>query len=66
MSGLPGGEPGSTRPNWIVNAWNSAALDVLDYQWQIAADFCREADRLARSRRPMPIFRDRFTDRVGT
>lgn len=66
MSGLPGGEPGSTRPNWIVNAWNSAALDVLDCQWQIAADFCRETDRLARSRRPMPIFRDRFTDRVGT
>ena len=24
MSGLPGGEPGATRPNWIVNAWNSA------------------------------------------
>ena len=33
MSGLPGGEPGATVPNWIVNAWNSAALDVLDYQW---------------------------------
>ncbi|GAA2042729.1 sugar phosphate isomerase/epimerase [Agromyces tropicus] len=48
MSGLPGGEPGSTRPNWIVNAWNSGALDVLDYQWTIAADFWREIDRLAR------------------
>jgi len=48
MSGLPGGEPGATRPNWVVNAWNSAALDVLDYQWQIAADFWRETDRLAR------------------
>ena len=42
MSGLPGGEPGATRPNWIVNAWNSAALDVLDYQWKVAADFWRE------------------------
>ncbi|MGC5224549.1 sugar phosphate isomerase/epimerase family protein [Micromonospora sp. DT81.3] len=48
MSGLPGGEAGSTRANWIVNAWNSAALDVLDYQWGIAADFWRETDRLAR------------------
>lgn len=48
MSGLPGGEPGSTRTNWVVNAWNSAALDVLDYQWEIAADFWRETDRLAR------------------
>ncbi|KZX22828.1 sugar phosphate isomerase/epimerase family protein [Rathayibacter tanaceti] len=47
MSGLPGGEPGSTRVNWVVNAWNSAALDVLDYQWEIAADFWRETDRLA-------------------
>ena len=47
MSGLPGGEPGATRPNWIVNAWNSAALDVLDYQWEIAAAFWSEIDQLA-------------------
>jgi sugar phosphate isomerase/epimerase len=47
MSGLPGGEPGATRPNWIVNAWNSAALDVLDYEWAIATDFWREIDRFA-------------------
>jgi sugar phosphate isomerase/epimerase len=31
MSGLPGRESGSTRPSWIVDAWNSAALDVLDH-----------------------------------
>ena len=47
MSGLPGGEPGATVPNWIVNAWNSAALDVLDYQWDVAAKFWKETDRLA-------------------
>ncbi|GGF31175.1 sugar phosphate isomerase/epimerase family protein [Subtercola lobariae] len=47
MSGLPGGEPGVTQPTWIVNAWNSAALDVLDYQWGVAAEFWRETDRLA-------------------
>lgn len=47
MSGLPGGELGSTRPNWIVNAWNSAALDVLEYQWEVAAKYWRETDRLA-------------------
>ena len=47
MSGLPGGEPGATVTNWIVNAWNSAALDVLDYQWGIAARFWKETDRLA-------------------
>jgi sugar phosphate isomerase/epimerase len=48
MSGLPGGEPGATRPNWIVNAWNSAALDVLDYQWDVAAAFWKQTDALAR------------------
>lgn len=47
MSGLPGGETGATRTNWIVNAWNSAALDVLDYQWGIAVPFWRELDRFA-------------------
>ena len=48
MSGLPGGEPGAMRTNWIVNAWNSAALEVLDYQWEIVAGFWRDIDRLAR------------------
>lgn len=47
MSGLPGGEPGSTRVNWVVNAWNSAAIEVLDYQWDIAAAFWKETDALA-------------------
>jgi len=47
MSGLPGGEPGATRTNWIVNAWNSAALEVLDYQWQVAVPFWKEMDALA-------------------
>ena len=48
MSGLPGGEPGTRHPNWIVNAWNSAALDVLDYQWEIAAEFWSGIDQLAK------------------
>lgn len=47
MSGLPGGDPGALHQNWVVNAWNSAALDVLDHQWEIAAEFWRETDRLA-------------------
>jgi hypothetical protein len=48
MSGLPAGEPGGLRPNWVVNAWNSSALDVIDYQFDIAADFWAEIDREAR------------------
>jgi len=47
MSGLPGGEPAASHPNWIVNAWNSAALDVLDYQWEVAAAFWKETNVLA-------------------
>ncbi|MCP3426170.1 sugar phosphate isomerase/epimerase [Rothia sp. AR01] len=47
MSGLPAGEEGGTRPNWVVNAWNSAALDVLEHQWQVATPFWREIDELA-------------------
>ncbi len=47
MSGLPGGEPGTLHPSWVVNAWNSEALDVLDYQWEVAEKFWREIDREA-------------------
>jgi sugar phosphate isomerase/epimerase len=48
MSGLPGGEPGATVPNWVVNAWNSGSLDVLDYQWDdVAVPFWREINALA-------------------
>lgn len=48
MSGLPGGERSASYPNWIVNAWNSAHLDVLEYQWSVASVFWQEMDALAR------------------
>lgn len=48
MSGLPGGEPGATRPNWVVNAWSSGALDVLDFEWGVVVPFWKEIDALAR------------------
>lgn len=47
MSGLPGGEPSASVPNWVVNAWQSGALDILDYQWETATAFWREIDRYA-------------------
>lgn len=47
MSGLPGSEPNAKYPNWIVNAWNSAHLDVLEYQWSVAAKYWSEVDKLA-------------------
>jgi len=48
MSGLPGGEPGAKQVNWVVNAWNSAALDVIEYQMKVAAKYWSEVDKLAR------------------
>lgn len=47
MSGLPGGEPGAKYTNWVVNAWNSAALDVIEYQWEIATKYWSETNKLA-------------------
>jgi sugar phosphate isomerase/epimerase len=47
MGGLPGGEPGATRPNWVVNAWGTVYLDILDYQWDIVTKFWKEANALA-------------------
>jgi len=37
MSGLPGGHPGATTANWVVNPWDSQWLDVLDHQWNEVA-----------------------------
>lgn len=48
MSGLPGAEPGASRAHWEVNAWNSAALDVLEYQWSVAVPYWQEVDQIAR------------------
>lgn len=47
MSGLPGGEVGAKVPNWIVNAWNSGSLDVLEHQWNVANRFWSETDKFA-------------------
>jgi sugar phosphate isomerase/epimerase len=33
MSGVPGGHPGASVPNWVVNPWDSGYLDILEYQW---------------------------------
>jgi sugar phosphate isomerase/epimerase len=48
MSGLPGGHPGATWPNWIVNPWDSGYLDVLDHQWDQAVPYWTDIDRRAR------------------
>ncbi len=33
MSGLPGGGPGDTTPNWITSSWPLEAMEMLEWQW---------------------------------
>jgi sugar phosphate isomerase/epimerase len=49
MSGTPGSDPGAKYPSWVVNPWDGAYMDVLDYQWGVAAEFWTEIDALARA-----------------
>jgi sugar phosphate isomerase/epimerase len=49
MSGTPGSDPGARYPSWVVNPWDGVYLDVLDYQWGIAAGFWTEIDALAQA-----------------
>ena len=48
MSGTPGSDPDAKYPSWVVNPWDGVYMDVLDYQWAVAAEFWTEIDALAR------------------
>ena len=47
MSGTPGSDPGAKYPSWVVNPWDGVYMEVLDYQWGVAAEFWTEIDALA-------------------
>ena len=47
MSGLPGAEPGATRPNWGVNPWNTGVLDIVEHGWREAIPFWKRITGLA-------------------
>jgi sugar phosphate isomerase/epimerase len=48
MSGLPGGQPGATVANWVVNPWDSQYLDILDHQWNdVAIPFWKDVQARA-------------------
>ncbi len=49
MSGTPGSDPDAKYPSWVVNPWDGVYMDVLDYQWDVAATFWTEIDGLARA-----------------
>jgi sugar phosphate isomerase/epimerase len=50
MSGTPGSDPDARYPSWVVNPWDGVYLEVLDYQWDVAARYWSEIDALARAR----------------
>jgi sugar phosphate isomerase/epimerase len=50
MSGTPGSDPDAKYPSWVVNPWDGVYMDVLDYQWDVAAGFWTGIDALARDR----------------
>jgi len=50
MSGTPGSDPAAKYPSWVVNPWDGVYMDVLDYQWDVAAEFWTGIDALARAR----------------
>ena len=52
MSGLPGGAPGDTIPNWITStiSWPDYMPGVIDYQWnQVAIPWWKEFAKFVKS-----------------
>lgn len=48
FSGLPGGSPSDTTPNWVTCPWPPHFLEILDYQWnEVAILYWREAGKFA-------------------
>lgn len=47
MSGTPAASPTGTLPAWNVLPWNSAYLDVRDYQWGVAIPFWKTVEKRA-------------------
>ncbi|MEC0301141.1 sugar phosphate isomerase/epimerase family protein [Peribacillus frigoritolerans] len=49
MSGLPGGGPGDTTPNWITTSWPPINNEILDWQWnEIALPYWEKAVKQAK------------------
>ena len=48
MSGNPGGHAGCSTPNWVVEPWDSAYTEILDYQWNtVAIPFWKQTNAIA-------------------
>ena len=49
FSGLPGGGPDETVPNWITAPWPTEHADAYDYQWEVAIEYWAEIAEYAAS-----------------
>jgi sugar phosphate isomerase/epimerase len=49
FSGLPGGAPGDSTPNWITAPWPPEHRDALAYQWDVATEYWTELGAFASS-----------------
>ena len=48
MSGNPGGHADCSTPNWVVEPWDSAYTEILDYQWNtVAIPFWKQTNAIA-------------------
>jgi len=49
MSGLPGGGPGETTPNWITTSWPPITTRILNWQWnEVALPYWEKTVKLAK------------------
>ncbi len=49
MSGLPGGGPGETTPNWVVSSWPPETRTILKWQWEdVLLPYWHDLAKLAR------------------
>jgi len=50
MSGLPGGAPGDTTPNWIVSSWPPETQTIVKWQWEeVLIPYWRKLTEIARA-----------------
>jgi len=50
FSGLPGGAPEDTTPNWITAPWPPEHRDALNYQWDTAVEYWSDVATVAADR----------------
>lgn len=49
MSGLPGGGPSDSMPNWVTNAWPPETQKMLAYQWNVTLAYWPDMAAFAKS-----------------